>query len=109
MLKEIQSELNYAKLQMLIAGYRWSSARFHTGVIKKDLLIKSKYEGVCAQKEWKKFLISEPIGINVRKINFRTGRPLGTDEFLKQAEIQTGRKLFPKKPGRPQKNGYGVR
>ena len=92
-----------AKLCKTADAYLWSSARYHTGVIKKDLLIKSKYEGVCAQKEWKKFLKSEPIGINTIKINFRTGRPLGTDDFLKQAEIQTGRKLFPKKPGRPKK------
>ena len=35
------------------------------------------------------------------KINFRMGRPLGTNGFLSQTKIQTGRKLFPRKPGRP--------
>ena len=75
-----------AKLCQTADTYHWSSARFHTGIIKKDLLIQSKYEGVSTQKAWKKFLKPEPIGINVMKINFRTGRPLGTDEFLKQTD-----------------------
>jgi len=74
----------------------WSTRHltFHVGIIKRDLLIKSKYEGVGTQKEWKKSLRSEAIGINAMKINFRTGRPLGSDEFFNQLKFKPVESYF---------------
>ena len=54
------------------------------------LLIKSKYQDVTSEKEWKKFLNSEPYDVKMMKIHFRTGRPLGSELFLNQAEILRG-------------------
>jgi len=58
--------------------YKWSSAKYHTGLLKKDPLIKSRYEGISSAKEWKKILKSEHEAINSMKIHFRTGRPIGS-------------------------------
>jgi putative transposase len=92
-----------AKICESAGDYQWSSARYHLGKIKKDPIIKSRYEGIGSVSEWGKFLKSEPRLINMMKVNFRTGRPLGTNEFLKEAEALTGRDLIPKKGGRPRK------
>ncbi len=83
--------------------YQWSSARYHLGLAKKDPLIKSRYEGIGTASEWKKFSKFEPRGIKLMKVNYRTGRPIGSETFMKHAELATGRDLIPKKGGRPRK------
>ena len=92
-----------AKICKSAEDYKWSSAKYHLGINKKDLLIKSRYDGVGTITEWKRFLKSEPMGIKMMKVNFRTGRPIGSEGFMKQAEAITGRDLIPKKGGRPRK------
>ncbi len=79
--------------------YQWSSAQYHLGILKKDPLIKLKYKGIASQKEWKNFLKTEPYGVKKMKLHFRTGRPLGSERFVDQAELLTGRELKKKKPG----------
>ena len=79
--------------------YQWSSAQYHLGIIIKDPLIKSKYEGVAPEQEWKKFLKKEPYGVKMMKVHFRTGRPLGSELFVDRAEALTDRELKKKKPG----------
>jgi putative transposase len=92
-----------AKICESAEDHQWSSARFHLGKINKDPLIKYRYEGIGTISEWTKFLKSEPRLIKMMKVNFRTGRPLGSNEFLQEAEATTGRNLIPKKGGRPRK------
>lgn len=93
-----------AKICKFAGDYIWSSARFHLGQTRKDSLIKTRYEGIGSVSEWTKFLKSEPRLIKKMKTNFRTGRPIGSKEFLKEAEAKTGRELIPKVGGRPKKN-----
>jgi putative transposase len=79
--------------------YPWSSARFHVGLSTRDYLTSSKdfFEKPDA---WRAFLEEEPgLPEGFRK-NFRTGRPLGSPDFLVKAERLTGRVLKPKPPGR---------
>jgi len=81
--------------------FQWSSARYHLGLSKSDPIIKKKYKGIGKPQEWAKWLESDPPDINELRYYFRVGRPLGGESFIKQAELITGRSLFPKKPGRP--------
>ena len=39
------------------------------------------------------------------KLHTRTGRPLGSTEFIRELEVFTGEELAPKKPGRKPING----
>ncbi len=92
-----------AKICKSAEEYQWSSARYHLGLSKKNPLIKSQYEGIGTVSEWRKFLKSEPREIKLMKVSFRTGRPIGSEAFLKQSELTTGRDLIPKVGGRPRK------
>jgi putative transposase len=44
-------------------------------------------------------LKTNPKEIDLLRKHFRTGRPLGDEKFLLEAEKITGRELIPKKPG----------
>jgi len=91
-----------AKLCKHAEEYCWSSAKYHLGITEENILIRSKYEGIGSKKEWGRLLQSDPERLKKMRIHFRTGRPLGSEDFLIRAESKTGRKLKPKKPG-PQK------
>src|SRR5438874_10340184 len=57
----------------------------------------SRFDG----NSWKEFL-KEDLAASDRdhiRMATRTGRPLGTDDFVRQLEKQTGRSLRPRKPG----------
>ena len=92
-----------AKICKSVEEYQWSSAKYHLGLIMKDPLIESLYDGIGAVNVWRKLLKSEPRGIKLMKVNFRTGRPIGSEAFMKQAESTTGRDLIPKREDRPRK------
>ena len=85
--------------------YKWSSAAYHVGVIKKDVLVNSRnLYGLV--NNWRAYL-DEPIeGMddvqNLRKAT-RTGRPVGGHDFVKKIEKLTGRVLRRNKPGPRQK------
>ena len=79
--------------------YCWSSARFHLGIDKENTLIKSKYEGIGSKEEWGRLLQSDSEKLKSMRVHFRTGRPLGSEGFISNAESQTDRRLRPKKPG----------
>jgi putative transposase len=81
--------------------YRWSSAKYHLGLVTSDPLIQRKYKGIGTPAEWAKWLESDPPDIKKLRHYFRVGRPYGGEAFIKHAELVTGRSLFPKKPGRP--------
>ena len=68
----------------------------------KNLLIKDR-EWFGFTDDWKKMLKSNPEGIDLLRKYFRTGRTLGDENFLIEAEKITSRELIPKKPGRKKK------
>jgi putative transposase len=100
----------YVELNPVRAGlsqqpwdYKWSSARAHLEG-KDDLLVKTapllKMAG-----DWQSFL-----GIGVREEDLallrsreRTGRPLGSERFVKRLERLLGRVLRRQRPGRKRK------
>ena len=83
----------------------WSSARYHLGISETDPLIEKKYKGIGKPEKWAKWLKSDQTDLKELRYYFRIGRPLGGESFIKQAEITTGRSLFPQKPGRPKTHG----
>ena len=84
--------------------YKWSSARAHVlGENDHNVNVKPILQRV---PEWKKFLdkgIEKDEKEKIEK-HIRTGRPLGSESFLKKLEEVTGRNLFPRKRG-PKSNG----
>jgi putative transposase len=102
--------LRYIELNPVRAGlvqyawdWPWSSAAAHvtgfddTGLLNMDLW-RSRFDG-CQWKEFlKQGMRSEPEIERIR-LATRTGRPLGSDAFIRQLELMTGRSLFPGKRG----------
>ena len=79
--------------------YKWSSARFHCKIIKKDKLVQ-EYELIERGRQWRKYLKSSPEEKELIQKSTRTGRPCGDRKFMKRCEKKTKRKLIPKKRGR---------
>jgi len=103
--------LRYIELNPVRAGlvknawdWPWSSAQAHvngednTGLLSMNLWSK-RFNSV----RWKEFLQegteTEEELRQIRKAT-RTGRPLGSEEFILRLEKLTGRKLLRQKPGR---------
>ncbi|PIU19446.1 MAG: transposase [Elusimicrobia bacterium CG08_land_8_20_14_0_20_59_10] len=86
--------------------YPWSSARLHIGLLARDPLIDNN-DFIETPESWRIFLEKEPAMQEGFRKNFRTGRPLGSPEFLAQAEHLTNRILRVQLPGRKKqvKNG----
>ncbi len=77
--------------------------QFNLGLESQNPLVKDR-EWYGSTDDWKKLLKRNPKEIDVLRKHFRTGRPLGDERFLMEAERKTGRELIPKKPGRKKKN-----
>jgi len=80
--------------------YTWSSAAYHVGNIKDDVLVKDRslYELV---NDWRIYLgQEEKDDFNTIRKATRTGRPAGDNDFTITIESQTGRVLRRAKPGR---------
>jgi len=94
-------ELNPVKANLCgrAEDWKWSSARAHLAG-RNDQLI--AVEPMLARvSNWSKYLddgCSEDAGKQLRR-HERTGRPLGSDDFLNQLEALSGRILRPQKPG----------
>ena len=102
--------LRYIELNPVRAGlvkcpweWPWSSALAHvtgrdtTGLLDMDLW-RQRFNG----NQWKTFLEAglEEEGTNdLIRLATRTGRPLGSEEFILRLEALTGRRLRPQKPG----------
>jgi len=90
--------------------YLWSSAATRCG-LRDDLLI-SSHPLVDEIPNWPEWLSIEDLKANdlIRR-NTRTGRPIGSKEFIKRVEGLVGRSLSAQKRGRPpreeQSNGSG--
>ncbi len=104
--------IRFVALNPVLAGlvetpweYRWSSARFLTGVTRSDPLVKnSRIKGLVT--DWRAFL-SRVDGAEAERLRYatRTGRPAGNEKFIAEVENVTGRDLRMKSPGRPRKSG----
>src|SRR5262249_42511234 len=88
-----------AGLVLRAEEYLWSSAAARCG-LRDDPLI-SNHPLVTEIPNWSEWLRIEDSKANhlIRR-NTGTGRPLGSDEFLRRLEHQTGRILLPRKRGR---------
>jgi putative transposase len=102
--------LRYIELNPVRAGlvqnpwdWPWSSARAHTtGADDTGMLDMGLWSKHFDKISWKEFLLEGSDKAaetdHIRQAN-RTGRPLGSDDFVMSLEKLTGRTLFPKKRG----------
>jgi putative transposase len=81
--------------------YPWSSARAHLAG-RDDVLV--RVEPLLKRvPDWRGLLDSAGHANDALRLHEATGRPLGSDEFVNQLELQLGRVLRPVKGGRPRK------
>jgi len=80
--------------------YVWSSARSHLSLCDDPLLTGTK--GYLNIEDWREYLAEKDDERFMKTIRLheRTGRPMGSDEFLANLEALTGRILRKKKTGR---------
>ena len=80
--------------------YEWSSARAHIRRETHPLLSSCPLETTIT--DWASYLGQEDNREDIKKIleHENTGRPLGSEEFVKRLEALTGRVLAPKRRGR---------
>ena len=86
--------------------WRWSSARAHLSG--RDNLLVNVRPMLDRVEDWRTY-VSDTTGISAKdemiKRHTRTGRPLGSDAFVRQLEALTGKSLAPRKPGRKAQEG----
>jgi putative transposase len=107
------TELNPVRASMVAKAddWVWSSASAHCGDVDANAwLSMDRWRGRWNSVTWRHFLAAGESCEAVEAIrrNTHTGRPLGTEEFLREVEGQTKRQLIPQKPGpkrRPEKWG----
>src|SRR5207247_7851662 len=87
--------------------YLWSSAAAHCG-LRDDILLSGKCPLVDEIKDWSAWLKIEDDRIDdfIRR-QTNLGRPIGSEEFIKHLEMQTGRQLVPGRRGPRPKSGFG--
>ena len=92
-----------AGLVSLAEEYQWSSARAHVFGFKDPVL--SPMPKLSYINDWSAYLRGQENEqeLELLRKNSRTGRPLGSDDFVKHLEDSLGRCIRPKKPGRPKK------
>lgn len=92
-----------AQLVKKAEDYKWSSAKAHiTGF--RDTILSKSWLNMKELKAYKEFMIEDDneADMHIRKAT-ATGRPLGTELFIKTLEKLLDRGLLPKKAGRPKK------
>jgi putative transposase len=102
----LQAAVRYVELNPVRVGlaerpwqYAWSSAAGHVRA-KDDLLVKVK-PMLSRVEDWREYLNTELDSTDVEIIrrHVRTGRPLGSNEFVESLETKVGRPLVPRKRG----------
>ena len=79
--------------------YMWSSAAAHCG-LRDDTLVSGNCPLIPDIKNWSEWLrIEDDQMDDLIRRQTKLGRPLGSDEFIKRLELQTGRQLLPRTPG----------
>jgi putative transposase len=86
--------------------YEWSSAKAHVLGIKDSILSDESWFNEKEIKTYREFIRKDAEEINavIRRAT-STGRPLGSEGFIKKLERILKRDLFPKKGGRPKRKG----
>lgn len=84
--------------------YEWSSAAFHLG-LKKNELIRSESMWGNAVENWHKELASDEDSylIDTLRTRTHTGCPCGDENFIAKISEILGRKIIPRAQGRPKK------
>jgi putative transposase len=111
--KHLVASMRYIELNPVNASivtkpwaYRWSSAAAHIG--RKDIFklpdIQYWYS-IYSPDDWYQFLGEsiDPAIIRAIKKHLKTGKPLGSDSFIRMIERETGRRMKRAKRGRPEK------
>ena len=83
--------------------YTWSSAAFNSGLVKRNLLLNERGVNFKPQ-EWRQMLTRNQDNVPEMRRHFKSGRPLGEEAFIRQAEINSGRRLRLLLPGRKKGN-----
>jgi putative transposase len=81
--------------------FPYSSANAHINGIMNEILGEELFE--ARQRKDYRELINAEKEINSIRYHTRTGRPLGSEEFIKKMEKKLERKFMLKSPGRPRK------
>ena len=94
-----------AKLIKKPEAWQWSSAGAHIQG-KDDILVKTTPLLEIVNKNWSEFLAIDvhDSEIEIFRKHERTGRPLGTETFIKKVERFLNRRLRPQKPGPKRKD-----
>jgi putative transposase len=84
--------------------YHWSSCNAHVTGIGDGLVTGKDWLDEVSRKTYKDFLKAEDRETEqaIRRAT-STGRPLGSEEFIKRIEEELSRQLLPRKAGRPSK------
>jgi putative transposase len=97
-----------AKMVRKAWDYEWSSAAAHTGMEEDTtgLLDMDTWNAMIRAEDWKNNLAAreDKNTMETIRLNTRTGRPLGSDNFISKLETKAGRRLRPLPHGRPRKN-----
>ena len=99
-------ELNPVRPKMCARAwdYRWSSARFHVGLLRKSDALLRRRDLLGMELRWRSYLRGGQEHADFLRKKTRTGRPCGDMAYVRHIESRTGRDLTPRKPGpRPQK------
>jgi putative transposase len=108
------TELNPVRANLVTEAHAWawSSAAAHCGTVQADeRLSMSLWQRCWTPAGWREYLAAgetEKALALIRK-STHTGRPLGTEEFVRALEQSTERRLLPQKGGRPPKPRREVR
>jgi len=96
-----------AGLAKTARGWAWSSAKAHLAGADDGLVTVTPL--LERAGDWKAFLRGgiEEAALEAIRGGERTGRPLGSAEFVADLEARTGRTLARKKPGPPPRKGEG--
>ena len=86
--------------------WEWSSAAVHCGLrAKGDGLAEQPWDSYWKAQAWQDYLALGEVQSEFAEIRqcTHTGRPLGSQEFIRSLEQSTQRQLSPLKGGRPRK------
>ena len=100
-------EQNPVRAGMVVRAdiFPWSSARGNCGII-HDALLDSESPILKDPENWRAILLDNLDDVVMKIIQKATesGRPLGSDNFIKEIEAKLKRNLKLSKPGRPRRN-----
>jgi putative transposase len=93
-----------AKIVKRAEEYQWSSAMAHVIGIKDDVLSRQSWFNDEERREYEKLLRQQDdeIDVAIRRAT-STGRPLGSEGFIRKLKRIVKRDLIPRKGGRPKR------